>query len=58
MCAAFVADASALDFHYVGAEIGQQLSAPGAGENARELKLRIPTKPPGYNGIIPPGIPE
>jgi hypothetical protein len=21
-------------------------------------RLRIPTKPPGYNGIMPPGIPE
>jgi len=21
-------------------------------------KMRIPTKPPGYNGIMPPGIPE
>ena len=20
--------------------------------------VRIPTKPPGYNGIMPPGIPE
>jgi len=22
-----------------------------------EAKVRIPTKPPGYNGIMPPGIP-
>jgi hypothetical protein len=24
----------------------------------KHAALRIPTKPPGYNGIMPPGIPE
>ena len=28
------------------------------GECAQRSRLPIPTKPPGYNGIMPPGIPE
>jgi hypothetical protein len=38
-------------------KVGDDLRNGGLG-NAELLSLRIPTKPPGYNGIMPPGIPE
>jgi hypothetical protein len=48
------------DFTKAYAQMGERAEAAGDKEAARIFRACMPitTKPPGYNGIMPPGIPE